>query len=97
MKDDIFTIEHKGQTDEEKEKARIAKEEADKQRRINFGITFSTREGFDTLMEIMKFCHFSQISYVQGDQAETALLRFHHQGSAANAGFPDEEPGHPLS
>ena len=73
MKDDIFTIEHKGQTDEEKEKARIAKEEADKQRRINFGITFSTREGFDTLMEIMKFCHFSQISYVRGDQAETAF------------------------
>ena len=73
MKDDIFTIEHKGQTEEEKEKVRIAKEEADKQRRINFGITFSTREGLATLIDILNFCHIDEISFRVDNQGVTGF------------------------
>lgn len=47
--------------------------EGDKQRRINFGLTFSTREGFEVLKDISAFCHANEPSYVRGDQFETAL------------------------
>lgn len=50
-----------------------AKENEAKQRRINFGLTFSTREGFDVLADLMAFCHANAISYGQGDQFETAF------------------------
>jgi len=47
--------------------------DSDKQRRINFGLTFSTREGFEVLKDIAAFCHANAPSYVRGDQFETAL------------------------
>lgn len=49
---------------EQEEQARIeAKEIADKQRRIAFGMTFSTREGFEVLKDLSVGCHFLERSY----------------------------------
>ena len=50
-----------------------AVEQDGKQRRINFGMTFSTREGFEVLRDIAIMCHVNEISYVQGNQFETAF------------------------
>lgn len=45
----------------------------EKQKRINYGLTFSTREGFEVIKDIMGFCHANAISYLPGDQFETAF------------------------
>lgn len=45
----------------------------EKQKRINFGMTFSTREGFEVLKDILTFTHAFSTSYVPGDQIETAF------------------------
>ena len=62
-------------TDEQKEQDEKTRIEslfnAEKQRRINYGLTFSTREGFDVLKDIMAFCHAQEISYIPGKQDET--------------------------
>ena len=57
------------------EQAEIVQKAIDieKQKRINYGLTFSTQTGFDVLMDIMTFCHAFSPSYVTGDQFETAL------------------------
>lgn len=44
-----------------------------KERRINYGLTFSTREGFEVLQDIMAMCHPFAISYVPGNQFESAF------------------------
>jgi hypothetical protein len=46
---------------------------AEQQKRINYGIIFSTAEGFEVLKDIMSFCHVNSISYSLGDQYETAF------------------------
>lgn len=74
MKKNIFTIEETPLTKEIREKQEAVELEKDKQKRINYGITFSTREGFDVLQDIFKMCHFDRISYVQGDTHETAFM-----------------------
>lgn len=62
---------------DEREKARkevieqAQKEE--KQRRINYGLTFSTAEGFEVLRDLQEICHAEAPSYCQGDQYETAF------------------------
>ena len=44
-----------------------------KQRKINFGLTFSTREGFEVLKDIAVMCHINEVSYVPSNQFETAF------------------------
>lgn len=46
-------------------------DQEDKQRRINYGMVFSTREGFEVLKDIAAMCHINEISYVRGDLDET--------------------------
>lgn len=46
---------------------------ADQQRRINYGLTFSTSEGFDVLKDLCGFCHVNAPSYVSRDTHETAF------------------------
>lgn len=70
MADDIFNA---GQEDKEIIKLRTDEASREKQRRINYGLTFSTKEGFDVLMDIMAGCHANSISYIQGDTHETAF------------------------
>lgn len=70
MADDVFGIQEKEKTVVEK---RLESESKAKQLRISYGLTFSTREGFDVLTDLMNFCHANAISYGQGDQYETAF------------------------
>ena len=70
MADDIFNAGH--QTDRMQEMAEQEAQEA-KQRRINFGLTFSTREGFEVLKDLTALCHPLAISYVPANQYETAF------------------------
>ena len=70
MTDDIFINEKQA----EHEKAVITDlENAEKQMRINYGLTFSTMEGFETAKDILKHCHFLQTSHVPGDAYQTAF------------------------
>lgn len=68
MKDDIFNA---GEKDKSAADLLDKQAQFDQQRRINFGITFSTREGFEVLKDIMAFCHVNEPSYVRGDQRES--------------------------
>ena len=70
MADDVYITEEREQAKQAISEAEI---NAEKQRRINYGLTFSTREGFDVLEDLMAFCHANAISYGQGDQYETAF------------------------
>lgn len=67
--DDIFS---KHQTERMQEMADQEAQEA-KQRRINFGLTFSTPEGFEVLKDLLTLCHPLAISYVPSNQYETAF------------------------
>ncbi len=70
MKENIF----QGDKIDVDEKAKMATEESiARQRKINFGMVFSTREGFEVLKDIMTFCHADEISYIQGDTHESAF------------------------
>lgn len=66
---DLFIQDHE-QIEREQE---TAAENAAKQRRINFGLTFSTAEGFEVLKALQSFCHDNEITYLQGDTHETAF------------------------
>ncbi|MFA5158675.1 MAG: hypothetical protein WC451_05835 [Patescibacteria group bacterium] len=57
------------------EQAEIVQKAIDieKQKRINYGLTFSTQTGFEVLKDILKFTHAFSTSYVPGDQIETAF------------------------
>lgn len=70
MTDDIFNTET--QAGRMKEMADQEAEEA-KQRRINFNLTFGTREGLAVLKDISALCHPLAISYVPSNQFETAF------------------------
>lgn len=70
MADDVYITEEREQAKQAISEAEI---NAEKQRRINYGLTFSTREGFDVLEDLMAFCHANAISYGQGDQYGTAF------------------------
>lgn len=70
MADEIFMTEEQEKAARERVDAEI---NAGKQKRINYGLTFSTREGFAVLEDLMAFCHANAISYGQGDQYETAF------------------------
>jgi hypothetical protein len=70
MKDDIFNA---GKIKDEAKTIADMRQEEEKQRRINFGLTFSTREGFEVLKDIAIMCHAQSISYVPGDQMETVF------------------------
>ena len=70
MVDDVFITEEREQAKQAQSEAQV---QVDKQRRINYGLTFSTREGFDVLADLMAFCHVNAISYGRGDQCETAF------------------------
>ena len=70
MKDNIFNA---GEKDKNISDLMDEQVQFDKQRRINFGMVFSTREGFDVLKDIMNFCHTESISYVPRDTHETAF------------------------
>ena len=70
MSEDIFINEKQA----EKEKAVITNQEnAEKQMRINYGLTFSKMEGFETAKDILKYCHFLEPSHVPGDAYQTAF------------------------
>ena len=70
MSDDIFISEKQA----EQEKAAITDQEsAEKQMRINYGLTFSTREGFEAAKDIMRHCHFLEPSHCPGDAYQTAF------------------------
>lgn len=69
-KENIFNA---GEIEAQRNARQLEQIEADKQRRITFGIVFSSREGFDVLKELKDFCHADFMSYVQGDQVETAF------------------------
>jgi hypothetical protein len=51
----------------------LQEQEEAKQRRINFGLTFSTREGFEVLKDLLTLCHPLATSYVPTNQFETAF------------------------
>ncbi len=70
MSEDIFNA---GKKDKSLSDLMAEQTQFDKQKRINYGLIFSTREGFEVLKDIMDFCHVNRISYVQGDTHETAL------------------------
>jgi hypothetical protein len=70
MKDDLF---NKDKQDEKFHARREDEAAQDKQRRINYGLTFSTREGFDVIKDIMAFCHVMEISFYPENQHETAF------------------------
>lgn len=70
MTDDIFS--QRTQTDTIKEMAAQEAQES-KQRRINYGLVFSTPEGFEVLKDILTLCHPLAISYVPSNQFETAF------------------------
>lgn len=70
MTNDIFINEKQA----EKEKTAITDQEnAEKQLRINYGLTFSTREGFEAAKDILRHCHFLEPSHVTGDAYQTAF------------------------
>jgi len=70
MEDDIFT---------DKERADsliLQQQEAEaraRQLRINYGVTFSSENGFEVLKDLAIHCHFLATTYVQGDQVESAF------------------------
>ena len=66
---ELFTQEHE-EIGREQEQAAI---DAAKQQRINFGVTFSSPEGFEVLKALQSFCHDNEITYRQGDTHETAF------------------------
>lgn len=70
MAKDVFNA---GSTEEEIRNHVNKALEDDKQRRINFGLTFSTKEGFEVLKDIAAMCHAQSISYVPDNQYETAF------------------------
>lgn len=62
------------QEQEREHKAQLALiEEEAKQRQIRFGVTFSSEHGFDTLKDLMKFCHFLESTNVLGDTHDSAF------------------------
>ena len=67
--EDIYVKDHAGIILDTMEKEAID----GKQKRINYGVAFSTKEGFEVLCDIAKFCHACEPCYVRGDQFETAL------------------------
>lgn len=69
-KDDIFNAGLKDKADKTLTDKLF---EDDKQRRINFGLVFSTMEGFEVLKDISIMCHAQQVSYVSNNQFETAF------------------------
>lgn len=70
MNDDVFINEKQI----EEKKTTVTKEEnAEKQLRINYGLTFSTREGFEAAKDILRHCHFLEPSHVAGDAYQTAF------------------------
>lgn len=70
MTEDIYS--HHTHADRMKEMAAEELEEA-KQRRINFGLVFGSREGFMVLNDLKTICHPLAISYVPSNQFETAF------------------------
>jgi len=66
---DLFIQDHE-QLEREQE---TAAENTAKQLRINFGVTFSTPEGFEVLKALQSFCHDNENTYRQGDTHETAF------------------------
>ena len=70
MQEDIFSTQ--SHDERLKEMAEQEAQEA-KQRRINFGLTFSTTEGFEVLKDLLTLCHPLAISYVPSNQYETAF------------------------
>lgn len=70
MIEDLFDNEKREQLRLE----RIQKEEdEEKQRRINYGLTFSTAEGFEVLRDLMEISKFLQATYAPGDQYASAF------------------------
>ncbi|MFA7462387.1 MAG: hypothetical protein WCY59_04490 [Anaerovoracaceae bacterium] len=66
---DLF-IQEREQLEREQE---TAAENTAKQLRINFGVTFSTPEGFEVLKALQSFCHDNEVTYWKGDTHETAF------------------------
>lgn len=66
---ELFIQDHE-QIEREQE---TAAENAAKQRRINFGLTFSTAEGFEVLQDLQAFCHDKEVTYTRGDTHESAF------------------------
>ena len=60
--------------EEAKRKEAIDKIKAeDQQRRINYGLTFSTQEGFEVLKDLVRVGHFTEVTMTVGDTHETAF------------------------
>lgn len=70
MAEDVFNSDRR---EMEWQKENRLKEEAEKQLRINYGMTFSTREGFEVLRDMMDISKFIQSTYVPGDQYASAF------------------------
>jgi triosephosphate isomerase len=68
--DDVFSDKDR------QESALLIQREADaraKQLRINYGVTFSSENGFEVLKDLAIHGHFLATTYVQGDQVESAF------------------------
>lgn len=68
--DDVFSDKDR------QESALLIQQEAEakaKQLRINYGVTFSSENGFEVLKDLAIRCHFLATTYVQGDQVESAF------------------------
>ena len=74
-KENIFSVEER----ERLNNVRAAELDAqDKQKRIHYGVTFSTMEGFEVLKDLAIRGHFLATTYVQGDPTESAFRMGEH-------------------
>ncbi|HPD58063.1 MAG TPA: hypothetical protein PKW17_12535 [Smithellaceae bacterium] len=62
--------------DEAEVRKKTMQQEADaqeKQKRINYGLTFSTENGFEVLRDLATFCHFLEVTFNQESERDSAF------------------------
>jgi hypothetical protein len=68
--DDIFKADER---DAEKKNRQSEAEAQEKQKRINYGVTFSSENGFEVLRDLAAFCHFLEVTFNVESERDSAF------------------------
>jgi uncharacterized cupin superfamily protein len=68
--EDIFKANEK---EDKKKEVQRAAEAQEKQKRINYGLTFSTENGFEVLRDLATFCHFLEVTFNVESERDSAF------------------------
>lgn len=67
---DIFNADEREAQSKQAQKDEAAQE---KQKRIQYGLTFSTENGFEVLRDLSVFCHFTEVTFNVNSERDSAF------------------------